>query len=110
MNGEIFKNLPDASKAEQLETLCKSAGFRVERIVSAGQCSPEGFWYDQNWDEWVVMLRGGATLQLQDPEQTLYLATGDWIFLPAHRKHRVESCSKEPPAIWLAVHGNPPDH
>ena len=52
------------------------------------------------------MLRGGATLQLLEPEETVYLAAGDWIFLPAHRKHRIESCSKEPPSIWLAVHGS----
>jgi cupin 2 domain-containing protein len=106
MNGELFQNLPDASDSEQIETLCRTAGFSVERIVSSGQASPEGFWYDQAWDEWVVMLRGGATLQLQDPEETRYLAPGDWIFLPAHRKHRVESTSREPAAIWLAVYGN----
>lgn len=108
MNGEIFKNLPDATDAEQLETLCTAQGFRVERIVSAGQASPEGFWYDQDWDEWVMMLRGGATLQLLDPEETVYVAPGDWIFLPAHRKHRVESTSREPAAVWLALHGNKP--
>lgn len=106
MNGEIFKNLPDAVESEQLETLCRARGFRVERIVSSGQGSPEGFWYDQDWDEWVMMLRGGATLQLLDPEETVYVAPGDWIFLPAHRKHRVESTSREPAAIWLAVHGD----
>lgn len=106
MTGEFFRNLPNASQDEQFETLCKAAGFRIERIVSGGQSSPEGFWYDQDWDEWVIVLQGSATLRLQDPEETVHLKEGDWLFLPAHKRHRVESTSQEPPTIWLAVHGD----
>jgi cupin 2 domain-containing protein len=106
MNGAFFRNLPDASRDERFETLCQAAGFRIERIVSNGQSSPEGFWYDQDWDEWVMVLRGTATLRLRDPDETLRLAEGDWALLPAHRKHRVESTSQEPPTVWLAVHGH----
>lgn len=105
-NGEVFKDLPEDSVVEQL---CQAKGFRVERVVSYGDCSPEGRWYDLDCDAWVVMIRGGVTLQLDEPEETKYVATGDWIFLPAHRRHRVESSSKEPPAIWLAVYGSRSD-
>jgi cupin 2 domain-containing protein len=107
INGQIFESLPAAEHAEQSEDLGRGRGFRVERIVSSGQASPPGFWYDQGWDEWVLLLRGSATLQFLDPEETLFLAAGDWVFLPAGRKHRVESTSREPETIWLAVHGEP---
>ncbi|HRP26114.1 MAG TPA: cupin domain-containing protein [Thauera sp.] len=74
---------------------------RVERIVSFGHASPTGFWYEQAEDEWVVLLAGTAELAFDDGRR-LALKAGDWVSLPAHCRHRVESVSQD--ALWLAVH------
>jgi hypothetical protein len=68
-NGSLFQNLPNASREERMEELCQSKTFRVERIISAGQVSPPGFWYDQAWDEWVLVVQGTAEVRLQNPQQ-----------------------------------------
>jgi cupin 2 domain-containing protein len=85
--------------------VCRSESFRIERIVSAGQFSPPGFWFDQAWDEWVLVVQGRAQVRLQNPEETVHLSAGDWLIIEAHRKHRVEATSRQPVTIWLAVHG-----
>ena len=84
-----------------METLIQSDGVRVERIVSHGHASPEGFWYDQDEHEWVMVLQGSARLQLED--RTLELGPGDYINLPAHIKHRVQWTTNDQPTIWLAI-------
>lgn len=104
-HGSIFENLPDSTKQEQLEELCGSRSFRIERIVSAGQLSPPGFWFDQTWDEWVLVVQGAAAVRLQDPEETVHLTAGDWLMIEAHRRHRVEATSRQPVTIWVVVHG-----
>jgi cupin 2 domain-containing protein len=104
-NGSLFQNLPNASREERMEELCQSKTFRVERIISAGQVSPPGFWYDQAWDEWVLVVQGTAEVRLQDPQQIVQLSAGDWLMVDAHRKHRVEATTREPVTIWVAVHG-----
>jgi len=88
---------------EMLETLTSTQEVRIERIISTGQSSPEGFWYDQELDEWVALLQGEATLAWQDG-RTMDLFPGDWLLIPANEKHRVERTSSEPPCIWLAVY------
>jgi cupin 2 domain-containing protein len=75
---------------------------KIERIVSHAAVSPEGFWYDQEQDEWVVVLEGEATLRLLEPDEIVELKKGDHLFIPRHRKHRVERTSSR--TIWLAVH------
>jgi len=101
----LFRNLPNATEEERLEQLCQSKSFRIERIVSAGQVSPPGFWFDQSDDEWVLVVQGEAEISLLDPDETIHLSAGDWLLIDAHRKHRVEATSREPATIWLAVHG-----
>ena len=103
--GTLFRNLPNATEEERLEELCRSKSFRVERIVSGGQVSPAGFWFDQFDDEWVLVVQGEAEISLLDPDETIHLSSGDWLMIHAHRKHRVEATSREPVTIWLAVHG-----
>ena len=84
---------------------CVSSDIRIERIVSTGQASPPGFWYDQEQDEWVVLLTGKAKIVWEDG-QSRALSAGEWLLIPAHQRHRVEWTAKEPPpCIWLAVHG-----
>ena len=91
---------------EVFEELFCAASFRVERIISTGQASAPGFWYEQEEDEWVALLQGEALLEFEDGSIET-LRGGNWIFLPAHLRHRVGSTSVEPPCIWLAVFGLP---
>ena len=103
--GSLFCNLPNATQEERFEDLCRSKSFRIERILSGGQVSPPGFWFDQSNDEWVLVVQGEAEISLLDPDETIHLCAGDWLMIGAHRKHRVEATSREPVTIWLAVHG-----
>ncbi len=96
-------HLPDDE--EFFEDLITGDEIRVERIVSHGHETAEGDWYDQNEDEWVVLLQGRATLVWAD-ESFTELEAGDALFIEAHRTHRVASTSTDPPCVWLAVHGD----
>ncbi|MDJ0713930.1 MAG: cupin domain-containing protein [Prochloraceae cyanobacterium] len=99
-------NLPASLPDEELfETLLKSENVLIERIISTGQTTPPGKWYDQEKDEWVILLQGEAELSYADGS-TIKLSAGDYIFIPARQKHRVDYTSSEPPCIWLAVHDN----
>ena len=93
---------PEPPTAEVSELLLQRPGIRLERILSTGQASPPGFWYDQAEDEWVAVLQGEGVLQWEDGRLT-ELRAGDWLLIPAHQKHRVECTSVEPPCIWLAL-------
>ena len=98
--------LPEKLNNEEVfEPLASGGDVLIERIVSTGQATPEGQWYDQERDEWVALLRGEAELRFEDGE-ILRMAEGDWLLIPAHRRHRVEWTSSDPPCIWIAVHGN----
>jgi len=109
MNAVNKGNLFDLSKPfrneEQVEALVPSdRGILIERIVSTGQTTPEGTWYDQDRDEWVALLQGEAELAYDDGT-VLELHAGDHVLIPAHCRHRVEQTSVVPPCIWIAVHG-----
>ncbi len=93
---EFPEKLP---QEELLQTLWAGNGVRVERIVSMGQVSPAGFWYDQDEEEWLAVLEGEAVLRFEDREQTL--KKGDTCWIPAHERHRVEFTSA--PCLWLCV-------
>lgn len=98
-------SLPASVPLEELfETILHSSSILLERIVSTGQSTPPGTWYDQPQDEWVVLLQGDARLSYEDGSSVV-LAPGDYLLIPAHRKHRVDYTSANPPCIWLAVHG-----
>lgn len=99
-HGNVFA-LPAATPEEQFEVLAGRGGARVERIVSRGQASPPGFWYDQDEHEWVIVLRGRARLALADG-RVLELGAGDWVDLPAHCRHRVEWTDPASETVWLA--------
>jgi cupin 2 domain-containing protein len=101
----LFAPLPGPGATEEFLTLAAHAGVRVERIVSRGNVTPAGEWYDQDWAEWVVVVEGAAELTLADPEEIVRLERGDAFFLPAHRRHRVSWTAD--PTIWLTVHWPP---
>lgn len=102
--GNLLAAPAGRADAEVIEILAQGAGVRIERIVSTGQASPPGFWYDQPDDEFVVLLAGSAVLHFADGERRVDLAPGDWIEIPAHARHRVEFTRASPPTVWLAVH------
>lgn len=108
MSTNLFADLPGSLAAEGLERLAAAPGMWIERIVSRGQASPPEFWYDQEQTEFVVLLAGSARLEFADGTAR-DLVPGDWITLPPHRRHRVAATSREPPAVWLAVHWQSPE-
>ncbi|HVL56426.1 MAG TPA: cupin domain-containing protein [Burkholderiaceae bacterium] len=100
----LFVGLPSRSDAERFDLLLSAPNLRIERIVSTGQATPAGEWYDQEWSEWVVVLSGAAGLRIEGDAEVHVLGPGDHVHLPAHRRHRVEWTSAAEPTVWLAVH------
>ena len=99
----LLRDLPDAAAGEVAETLLAAPGLRIERIVSQGQASPPGFWYDQDEAEWVLVLAGAARLRFADEEEDRTLAPGDHLDIAPHRRHRVAWTDPSQPTVWLAV-------
>ena len=103
-SGNIFAKIPASGPREEITILADRPGAVVERIVSTGQASPTGFWYDQDWTEWVIVLAGEARLTLEGEAAPRILRPGDWLELPDHVRHRVEGTDPDQPTVWLAVH------
>ena len=101
-DGNVFAGLPADLPYELFSTLLDATAVRVERIISHGHASPDGFWYDQELAEWVLLLRGAARLAFED--RVLELRPGDFVNIPARQKHRVEWTTPDEPTVWLAVH------
>ena len=99
----LLRDLPDASDAEIVATVLAAPGLRIERIVSLGQASPPGFWYDQQEAEWVLLLAGAARLRFADESRDRVLGPGDAVHIAPHRRHRVEWTDTASPTVWLAV-------
>ena len=99
----LLSNLPADLPEELVETLARSAHVCIERIVSRGHASPPGFWYDQEQNEFVVLVSGRARLAFTDGTPAIDLAPGDWLDIPAHKKHRVEWTDPVEETVWLAV-------
>lgn len=93
----------EGRRAEQIELLLEHENAFIERIVSNGQPSPEGFWYKQDTDEWVLLMQGEAEL-LFEQDDKVNLKAGDFIYIPAGKAHRVEQVSAKTNAVWLAIH------
>ena len=104
-DGNLFADLPCRALAEELVTeILAAPNLRIERIVSTGQANPAEGWFDQEWNEWVILLRGGARLLFEDEAEARSLAPGDYVHIPAHRRHRVVWTDPEQATVWLAVH------
>lgn len=100
----IFADMPDNRKNELIEAILQTPGLRIERIVSRSQSSPEGFWYDQADNEWVILLKGSAGLRFEGRENVLALKPGDYIRIDRHQRHRVEWTDPDQETVWLAIH------
>ena len=101
--GNIFNNIPNELPSELFETILKQGQVHIERIVSRGHTTEEGYWYDQAWDEWVILLQGQAVIAYEDAP-SVALAAGDYVLIPAHCRHRVSWTDIDGDTIWLAVH------
>jgi cupin 2 domain-containing protein len=98
----LFANLPVSLPKELFTTLLETTNLRIKWIVSLSHASPEGFWYDQDENEWVVVLKGSARLRFED--KVVEMKAGDFMDIPAHKKHRVDWTTPGEPTIWLEVH------
>lgn len=102
--GNILTAVPKTSEGELFETLVAIDGVRVERIVSQGQVTAAGEWYDQAWHEWVLLVKGEALLLIEGEQTPRRLLPGQWMLLPAHCRHRVEWTLPGQDTVWLALH------
>jgi cupin 2 domain-containing protein len=100
----LFKEIPDALPDEFFQEILNRSNVRIERIVSRGHRSAEGFWYDQAWDEWVLVMRGRATVEIDRQPHPVALGPGDHLFIAAHTRHRVVWTDDKADTVWLAVH------
>ncbi|MBV8626852.1 MAG: cupin domain-containing protein [Paraburkholderia sp.] len=102
--GHLFSVDGLPGPGERFDTLAEGKGVRIERIVSTGQASPEGFWYDNPHEEWVVLLSGGAALEFEGVPETHVMQPGDYVRLPAHCRHRVAWTQAGEATFWVAIH------
>lgn len=103
MVGNLLSEIPGYLPEETFEELITGNGVKIERILSKGHASPEGFWYDQPENEWVLVVKGAARLQIWGQNEPVTLTAGMYINLPAHVKHRVEWTKEDEETVWLAV-------
>jgi len=103
-SGNFFSRTPCHNSDEVFDTILASDGCEIERIVSTGHRSPPGYWYDQERNEWVMVLKGSAALKFENSKKIVEMIPGDYVLIPAHCKHRVEWTDPEVETIWLAVY------
>ncbi len=103
-SGNLFEVDGPPGPDERFDPLLEREGLRIERIVSTGQASPAGFWYDSPHEEWIVLLAGAATLEFEGETEAHAMRPGDYVRIPAHCRHRVAWTSASEPTFWLAVH------
>jgi cupin 2 domain-containing protein len=100
----LFAPLARDVCGEDVSELVRASHVRIERIVSVAHASPPGFWYDQDWAEWVVVLKGSAGVLFEGESASRILREGDYLSIPAHCRHRVDWTQADTPTVWLAVH------
>lgn len=97
----LFGGIPEELPEELFQPLLEGRAFRMQRILSRGQASPPGYWYDQDEHEWVLVLQGAARLGFEGASEEL--GVGDSLHIPAHRRHRVEWTAPDQDTVWLAI-------
>jgi len=101
-SGNLYRDISNPTPGEVVTPLAGSGPVRVERIVSRGHASPPGFWYDQDEEEYVLLVSGAARIELEGGD-TRELGPGDWMEIPAHLRHRVAWTAPDRDTIWLAA-------
>jgi cupin 2 domain-containing protein len=102
--GDLFADIPADLPDERFDELLSRPGLRIERIVSRGQHTPEGEWYDQDRHEWVLLVQGEAVLAFEGEAGPLRLLPGMHVDIPAHVRHRVAWTPADRDTVWVAVH------
>lgn len=102
--GSLLEGIPKELSEEVFDTIYSTDNVMIERIVSRGHASPEGFWYDQKKNEFVLVVKGSAGLKLENENDIVVLKPGDYFNIGAHVKHRVEWTDSTCETIWLAVY------
>ena len=102
--GHLLQNIPSGLDAEIFETIIDSRHIKIERIISKGHITKENDWYDQDRNEWVMVIQGNATLRFEKDAEVVHLAAGMYINIPAHTRHRVDWTDEHGETIWLAIH------
>ena len=102
--GNLFAALPRSLAEEETIELVANENLKIERIVSTGQASPESFWYEQDWAEWVLLVGGSAGVLFEGEAEPRVLRAGDFLHIPPRCRHRVAWTDRERPTVWLAVH------
>ena len=100
----IFSNIPESLPDEFFEDIISTENFRIERIISRGHKTPKDKWYDQDKNEWVMVLKGNAELLFEEGNKIIKMKEGDYINIPTHVKHRVEKTDSGEETVWLAIH------
>jgi cupin 2 domain-containing protein len=103
MKSSVFDGIPTNLRSEWVERIAFKKGVRIERIVSRGHCSPEGFWYDQAETEWVLLISGAARIVFEEDNTVVEMRAGDHIVIPPRARHRVDWTTPDEETIWLAV-------
>jgi cupin 2 domain-containing protein len=103
----IFDGIPENLPEELCTTILQGAGFRVERIISRGHASPPGFWYDQEENEWLVVLTGSAAMEFEGAAEPVELRPGSCLDIHAHARHRVLWTNPDQQTVWLAIYYEP---
>jgi len=102
--GNIFSNIPKQIPDELFEMLAETAHCKIERIVSKSHSTPDTYWYDQEKNEWVMILKGSAGLLFEGSDEIVVMNAGDYVNIPAHSKHRVQWTDPKEETVWLAIH------
>jgi len=95
--------IPEQVHDEIFQNIINTGRLKIERIISHGQSSPETGWYDQEENEWVMVMEGEAIIEFEDHRE-VRLGKNDFLFLKSHRKHRVKWTTPDKKTIWLAIH------
>jgi len=99
----IFSGISAGTGEEITEKIVRAGTATIERIISRGHSSPPGFWYDQDDNEWVILLKGRAGLLFCGDREPTILTPGDHVNIPAHVKHRIEWTDPAEETVWLAI-------
>lgn len=100
----IFEKIPESIPEELVNIISETEEVKIERIVSKGHASPSGFWYNQDRNEYVLLLKGSAGLLFDGEKEVLVMYPGDYVDIPAHARHRVEWTDPDQETVWLAVY------
>ncbi len=97
----IFDKINVDKINEEFIEILRDTNIRIERIVSNGQISEDGFWYEQDENEFVLLQEGEAILEFEDRDVSL--KKGDFIDIKSRQKHRIKYTSLSEPTIWLVI-------